>query len=184
MPSLPLHNRPPVGQRRVAGVTIVRVSDWVGRNVSFGWKAGISLARVMVMDRLSKIQIIVGAIAALLVLAIRSGTIPASNPALSDALEGLGFILCAVAVLASGRRLRQRYQDLGSEKRVARGSADFMEARQSVRWWSYIAALVIASLASVRFDLPATVVVGALAVVMPIAMIIADQASGWGSAEA
>lgn len=155
----------------------------VGQTADMSWEVDGQFAKFSFMDRLSKIQILVGATAALVLLLLRSRTLAVNNPALPDGLEGLSFILCTTAILTSGKRLRQQYQSLGSEKRIARQTVDYMEARQSVRWWSYIAALVIASLASDRFNLPVLVVVGTLAVVMPVAMIVADQASGWtGSA--
>jgi hypothetical protein len=136
------------------------------------------------MDRLSKIQIIVAAIAAAVLLALRSRMLAVDHGALPGGLEAFSFILCAVAVLNSGRELRTRYQHLGFDKRVARKSVEYMQMRQSVRWWSYFAALIIAALAGIRFDVSVLMVVGAVALALPVFMIVADQASGWrGRAE-
>jgi urea transporter len=131
------------------------------------------------MDRLSKIQIIVAAIAAAVSLVLRSWMLAEDYGALTGGLEALSFILCAVAVLNSGRELRTRYQHLSFDKRVARQSVEYIQMRQSVRWWSYFAALIIAALAATRFDVSVLMVVGAVALALPVFMIVADQASGW-----
>jgi membrane protease YdiL (CAAX protease family) len=131
------------------------------------------------VNRLARIQIVVAAVAAIALLFIRSGTLTGDYGVLSDALEALSFMLCVVAILNSGRELRGRYQRLGSNQQAARKSAEYMHMRQSVRWWCYLATLIIAALVAVRFDVSALMVIGALAVALPILMIVTDQASGW-----
>jgi len=131
------------------------------------------------MDRLVKIQIGIAALAAVMMLVIRSEMLVAKYGASLNALEALSFALCAAAILNSARELRQRYQSLGSDKQVARRSAEYMRRRRSVRWCSYFAALVIASLAAIRFNLSVFTVVSGAAVALPILFIVADRASGW-----
>ena len=135
------------------------------------------------MDRLGKVQIIVAAIAALVLLVVRSGMLEKSD-SLSGPLEAVSFVLSAVAILNSGKGLREQYQHLGFDKRAARQSTEYMETRQSVRWWSYVATLIIVALAAARFNVPVALAVGAVAVALPILILVADRASGWrGPAE-
>jgi len=131
------------------------------------------------MGRLAKIQIVIAGIATLIYLALRSGAFVASNRGLPEALEALSFILCAVAVASSGKGLRIRYRQLGSDKQIARESDEYMRMRESVRWWSYLAAVIIAALAAARFNLSVWMVVVIVAVALPPFMILADRASGW-----
>ena len=131
------------------------------------------------MGRLAQIQIIVAAMAALAMFILKSGSLGPINGGLPESLEGLSFVLCAVAVSTSGRQLRGNYERLGSDSRVARQSPDFMRTRQSVRRWSYVAALIMASLAAARFNVSVIMVLVVLGLAVPVLTIVVDRASGW-----
>ena len=131
------------------------------------------------MERSAKIQIIVAAIAAVVLLVTRSRVLVANAGVIPESLEAFSFLLCATAVASSGKAVRDKYQELGFNKRVARQSSDYVKMRQSVRWWLYPAVLIMATLAAPRLDFPIWWVVGVLAVAYPPAMLIVDRMSGW-----
>jgi len=131
------------------------------------------------MGRLAQVQIIVAAISALALFAFKSGLLGWAGSDFTEPLQWFGFILCAAAVATSGRQLRERYERLGSNPRLAGQSPEYMRMRQSVRWWSYFASLIIAALAASRFNVSVVMVLAAVAVASPALMIVVDRASGW-----
>lgn len=131
------------------------------------------------MGRLQKIQIIVGALAALIFLMLTAGSPQATSSVLAESLEALSFILSAAAVYSSGKALRERYQALGFDKKIARHSSSYMQMRGTVRWWTYFATLTMAGVAAHRFSIAPWTAIGILAVVLPPIILIVDQSTGW-----
>lgn len=131
------------------------------------------------METLPKAQIIVAAVAAIILAVITSSARSGAFSPLVESLEALSFLLSAAAVYSSARALRSRYETLGLNKNVARRSLDYMRARRSLRCYSYIAALTIASLVAPHFNISRLFAVAALAVALPPVILIADQLTGW-----